>query len=157
MRAKIVTLALLLVALLAVGATAETFGVGGAFAIDALGGLPNSAMLSIKVPQLPILWGVGAQLGGGTFNLAMTADWWLYETNLISFIGLYVGPGLYLRLPDNFEIGGRIPVGLNAFPLEFLELFAELAVAHPFWSEGGLVIPSFRLQGAFGFRFWFNL
>ncbi|MBU8914245.1 MAG: hypothetical protein KOO61_09505 [Spirochaetales bacterium] len=157
MRRKIVIIALILMVTLAVGGFANMYGVGAAFSLDALGGLPSSAMLSLKVPQLPIMWGVGAQLGGGTFNLAVTADWWLFQQNLVSFIGLYVGPGLYISLPSNFEIGGRIPIGLNAYPLDFLEIFAELAVAHPFWTEGGLTIPSLRLQAAFGFRFWFDM
>ena len=157
MRKKIVIIALILMAVLAVGASADTYGMGAAFSLDALGGLPSSAMLSLKIPQLPILWGIGAQIGGGTFNLAVTADWWLYQANLVSFLGIYAGPGLYVRLPGNFEIGARIPVGINAYPLDFLELFAELAIAHPFWTEGGLTIPSFRLQAAFGFRFWFDM
>ena len=156
MRKKIVIIVLVLLVAFATAGFADTYGVGAAFSLDAFGGLPSSAMLSLKVPQLPILWGIGAQVGGGNFSLAVTADWWLYQTNLVSFLGLYAGPGLYIRLPGNFEIGARIPVGINAYPLDFLELFAELALAHPFWTEGGLVIPSFRLQAAFGFRFWFD-
>jgi hypothetical protein len=157
MRKRIAIIALILVAVVAMSSFADTFGVGAAFSLNAIGGLPSSAMLSVKVPQLPIMWGIGAQLGGGTFNLAMTTDWWLYEQNLVSFLNIYAGPGLYISLPSSFEIGARIPVGLNAYPLDFLEIFAELALAHPFWSEGGLVIPSFRLQAAFGFRFWFDV
>ena len=156
MRKKTVIIALVLLAAIAMAGFADTYGIGAAFSLNALGGLPSSALLSIKVPQLPILWGVGANLGSGNFNLALTADWWLFQQNLVSFLNIYAGPGLYLTLPSNFEIGARIPVGINAYPLDFLELFAEIALAHPFWTEGGLVIPSFRLQAAFGFRFWFD-
>lgn len=158
MRKKILVIALVLVALTAASATADTFGVGAAYGLNAIGGLPNSALLSVKVPQLPIVWGLGAQLGGGSFNLAVTADWWLYQQNLVSFLGLYVGPGLYMSLPAPFEIGGRVPVGINAYPLDFLEVFLELAPALVLFSSGaGITIPDFRLQGAFGFRFWFDL
>lgn len=158
MRKKIVIIALILMAVLAVGAFADTFGVGAAWSLSALGGLPNAAMLSVKIPQLPIVWGLAAQFGTGDFNLGMTADWWLYQQNLVSFIGLYVGPGLYMSLPQPFEIGGRVPIGLNAFPLDFLELFVEVAPALMFFSsDSGVTIPNFRVQGAVGLRFWFDM
>ncbi len=158
MRKKIVIIALVLVAAVAMSGFADTFGVGAAFGLSGLGGLPQSAMLSLKIPQIPILWGVAAQFGENSFNMGVTADWWLYQQNLVSFIGLYVGPGLYMSLPSPFEIGGRVPIGLNAYPLDFLELFLELAPALVFFSsDSGVTIPNFRLQGAFGFRFWFDL
>jgi hypothetical protein len=150
-------IALVLLVVLAFGASAETLGVGGAFSLTALGGLPNSAMLSLKLPSIPFLWGIGAQVGQDTFNLAFTADWWLYQTNLVSFINLYVGPGLYIALPDPLEFGGRIPIGLNAYPIEVLELFLEIAPTLVFVSNRGITVPDFGLQGAFGFRFWFNI
>ena len=149
-------IALVLLVALAAGASAQTFGVGGAFSIDAFGGLPSSALLSLKLPQLPVLWGIGLQLTENTFNMAFTADWWLYQQNLVSFIGLYVGPGLYLSLPDAIEFGGRVPIGINAYPIDVLELFIEIAPTLLFFSDTGVQIPSFGLQGAFGFRFWFN-
>lgn len=158
MRKKIVVIALVLIAVVAMGGFAEKIGIGAAFGLNALGGLPSSAMLSVKIPQLPILWGVAAQFGAGNFNAGVTADWWLYQQDLGSSIGLYVGPGLYLSLPEPFEIGGRIPIGLNAFPLDFLEVFVELAPALVFFSsDTGVTIPDIRLQGAAGFRFWFDM
>ena len=158
MRKKIVIIALILMVVLAVGGFADSFGVGAAWSLSALGGLPNAAMLSVKIPQLPIVWGLAAQFGADNFNFGLTADWWLYQQNLVSFIGLYVGPGLYVSLPQPFEIGGRVPIGLNAFPLDFLELFVEVAPALVLFSSAdGVTIPNFRLQAAFGFRFWFDM
>jgi hypothetical protein len=157
MNKKVLVLVLVLVAGFAMSASAQTFGVGGAFSVDALGGLPSSAMLSLKLPSIPFLWGIGAQINENTFNMAFTADWWLYTQNLVSFINLYVGPGLYLSLPDTIEFGGRVPIGINMYPIEVLELFLEIAPTLLFFSDRqGITIPSFGLQGAFGFRFWFN-
>jgi len=153
---RIGLIALVLLVAVTIGATAQTFGIGGAFSIDSLGGLPSSAMLSVKVPQLPMLWGVGLQLSENDFNMAFTADWWLYQQNLVSFLKLYVGPGLYLSLPNRIEFGGRVPIGINAYPIEVLELFLEVAPTLLLFSDTGIDIPSFGLQGAFGFRFWFN-
>lgn len=155
---KIAIVAVVLMIAVTMAGMADTLGIGAAWSLSALGGLPNSAMLSLKVPQLPILWGVAAQFGAGDFNMGLTADWWLYQQNLVSFIGLYVGPGVYLSLPQPFEIGGRIPIGLNAYPLDFLELFVEIAPAIVlFSSDSGVTIPNFRFQGALGVRFWFDL
>lgn len=154
-------IALVLIVVLSVSAVAQTPGslaVGGAFSIDAIGGLPNSALLSVKFPGMPVLWGIGAQVGNDAFNLALTADWILYRQNLVGFLNLYVGPGLYLALPDIIEFGGRVPIGIYAFPIDPLELFLEIAPTLLFFSDrAGVTIPSFGLQGAFGFRFWFNL
>lgn len=158
MRKRVMIIALALILAVGVSGFADTFGVGAAFGISGLGGLPASAMLSLKVPKVPVIWGIAAQFGENSFNMGVTADWWLYQTNLVSFIGLYVGPGLYMSLPQPFEIGGRVPIGLNAYPLDFLELFLEFAPALVFFSsDAGVTIPNFRLQGAFGFRFWFDL
>ena len=156
MRRKVLIIAFALAAVVSMSASANTFGIGGAFSIDALGGLPSGAMLSVKVPQTPVLWGIGMQLNQDTFNLAMTADWWLHTQNLVGFLNLYVGPGLYVSLPDRIEFGGRVPIGINAYPIPVLELFLEIAPTLLFFSNQGISIPSFGLQGAFGFRFWFS-
>jgi hypothetical protein len=154
---KIIVIAFVLIVLVGFSASAGTLGIGGAFSMDTVGGLPGGALLSLKIPSIPILWGIAFQTGQDSFNLGLTADWWLYQRQLISFLGLYVGPGLYLTLPDNIEIGGRIPIGLNAYPLDFLELFLELAPTLVFFRQDGINVPDFGLMGAFGFRFWFNL
>ncbi len=156
MSKRILVIAAVLLIAVSVAGFSQTFGIGGAFSLDAVGGLPSGAMLSLKVPAFPVVWGLGLQLGNNQFNLGLTADWWLFTTNLVSFINLYVGPGLYLALPQPFEIGGRVPIGLNAYPLDVLELFLEFAPTLVFVSNRGIAIPSFSLQGAFGFRFWFN-
>lgn len=155
---KVWIIAAVLLVALAFSAGAQTFGIGGAFSVDAIGGLPSNALLSVKFPQMPILWGIGAQVGEDNFNLALTADWWLFNQNLVGFLNLYAGPGLYLALPETIEFGGRVPIGVNAYPIDVLELFFEIAPTLLFFSErAGVTIPEFGIQGAFGFRFWFNL
>jgi hypothetical protein len=154
---KICVLVLVLLVVAGGAAIAQTWGVGASFGIDAVGGLPQQAMLSVKAPQLPVLWGVGLQLGEDQFNMGLTADWWLYQENLFSFVNLYVGPGLYAALPQTLELGGRVPVGLNAYPVDVFELFLEIAPTLVLYSDrSGITIPDFSIQGAFGFRFWFN-
>ena len=154
---KVIAIAFVLIALSAVAASAGNFGIGGAFSMDILNTANGGAMLSLKVPSIPIVWGIALQGGNDNFNLGLTADWWLYQQGLAGALGLYVGPGLYVSLPDNVELGGRVPIGINLFPLNFLELFLEIAPTLVFYSNQGISIPNFGLQGAFGFRFWFNM
>ncbi len=138
-------------------ALGQEWGVGLSLEVSPLGGLPGSdAMLSVKTPELPITFGVGARLTREEFQFGMTADWILIRENLFSFVNVYVGPGLYLSLPDRLDLGGRVPIGLNAFPAEWLELFLEIAPRLAFISDGGIDIPDVGLQSGFGFRFWFE-
>lgn len=150
--------------MLVVGGTAfaATWGIGGAFGIDFLGGLPTSAMVTAKIPGIPMVIGLG---GGGNNNyvsIGTTIDWWFLDTNLSSALMLYVGPGLYMNLMlangdvQYFALGGRVPIGLHIYPFNFLELFLEVAPSMQIIGQGGVSFGQFALQGGFGFRFWFN-
>ena len=149
---KVVIIAIVLLLAVTFSAAADTLGIGGAFSLSAVGGLPNSVLLSLKLPATPFLFGVGAQLGDN-FNVAITADWWLFTTSLAGALNLYAGPGVYVAVPDPFQLGARIPVGINIYPIPILELFLEVAPTVEFIPN----IPEFGLQGAFGFRFWFDI
>ena len=153
---KIVLIVLVVLVLAAVGASAQTWGVGVAGGLDFVDSV-GEVLISVKAPQTPILWGFVLQTD--PFVFGMTADWWLFNENLFSFVNLYAGPGLFFGVP-NFEFGGRVPIGLNAYPIDFLELFVEIA---PTWApivtdnDGiGIDTTNFGFQGAFGLRFWFN-
>lgn len=135
-------------------ASADTFGIGLSTGAGS-GGVGNT-LLSVKLPQVPFLLGVGFNAGGGRFSAAFTADWWLYTTNLVNFVNLYAGPGIYLTVPDPLNVGIRVPVGINAYPIPVLELFFEIAPTFAILSGGQINFPSFDFQAALGFRFWFN-
>ena len=132
------------------------FAIGAAFGINELGtDIPMSALLSFKLPQFPVMFGAGMRLNESVFNLALTADWWLYRTHLVGVVSLYIGPGLYITIPDNVRFGLRLPVGIQAFIIEPFELFLEIAPTITIVAPEGIEIPSFGAQGAVGFRFWF--
>lgn len=155
MRKKLTVLLLILVI---ASTSASAMAIGGAFSLDALGGGAYGAALSLKLDDFEPVMGISARAAGGTFNLGVTADWWMYHEPLAGIISLYVGPGGYLSLglgdATSFDIGARVPVGLQVFPIDPLEVFVELAPAigvalSPF------NFPTFGIQAAFGFRFWF--
>lgn len=151
---RIAVISTLILALSA--APAVSWGVGLAFGVDGIGGLPGSnAMLSVKPPQLPVTIGAGLEIGADQFQMGTTIDWILIRENLFSFVNVYAGPGLYLALPEQVEFGGRVPVGLNAFPTDWFELFFEVAPNLAVLADDSIEIPNVGFQSAFGFRFWF--
>lgn len=134
----------------------QRWAVGLAAGIEPLGGLPGSdGMISVKPPNLPITIGAGFRLGADDFQMGATVDWILVRENLFSFVNVYVGPGLYLALPDEVEVGARVPVGLNAYPTDWLELFFEIAPKLALFSDGTVDVPDVGIQSAVGFRFLF--
>ncbi len=137
--------------------SAFSWAIGGSFSLDPIGtDMPVGAMLSAKFDQFPFLLGLGVSGSSGSFNLGVTADWHFVRENLTGILNYYIGAGAYLGIgTDTFELGARIPVALYIFPIDNLELFLEIAPAlgmdlSPFY------FPRWHLQGAFGFRFWFN-
>ena len=138
--------------------SASALGIGGAFSVGVLGGLPSSAMLSVKFDQIRPILGLGVTVGSGSAQIGATADWWLYHATLAGPLSIYVGLGGYADIQTgsggSLGLGARIPVGLQIFPIKPLELFLEIAPRagvglNPF------SFPVFGLQGAAGFRFWF--
>lgn len=155
---RIIVLSMFALLLSAAPAFSQRWGLGLSVGIEPLGGLPGSdAMLSVNPPQLPVTLGIGARVGGDSFQLGTTADWIVVRENLFSFVNVYAGPGLYLALPDEFDLGARVPIGLNAFPTDWAELFFEIAPNLAILTDGEVVIPDVGVQSGFGFRFWFDL
>jgi hypothetical protein len=156
MRKIVLLVIVILLAVSGVSFAAQNFGIGIEYGLDVLGGLPNQALVTISMRQLPVVLGVGVQLFQNYFNLGVIADWWLFHTHLVGVLDMYAGPGLYLTLPY-FELGGRIPVGLQIWPIgKVLELFLEIAPSMAFVSyRSGISIPNLGLQAGLGFRFWF--
>lgn len=133
-----------------VSATGFSLGLGLAFA-PSFGDLPgNDVLFTAKLDQLPFLLGVAWDLE--PFRIGATADWWLATGPLAGIINYYAGPGLFLGVGADFDFGLRIPIGLNIYPIDALELFLEIAPAIEFIPA----FPDVGVQAAFGFRFWFN-
>lgn len=155
MRTKVLVLALLLLIAVAVPATFAT-GVGAAFGLPFGGGLPGSnVMLSLKLNELPFIMGLGFNLGDAASSFGFTADWWMLKDNLFSFFNIYIGPGFYLGYSTDLLLGGRLPIGLDIFPVKNFELFLELAPTLAVRLSDPIVFPEFGFQSAFGLRFWF--
>ena len=115
----------------------------------------NGALFSFKVPKYPAIFGLGFSAGGGSFNLSVTGDWWLLNEHIAEIFYWYLGSGFYLGAGSNhIGLGLRVPIGLQVFLIDPLELFIEAA---PRFGIGisPLNFPEFGLMAAVGFRFWF--
>ncbi|MEM5948519.1 hypothetical protein WKV44_08175 [Spirochaetia bacterium 38H-sp] len=158
---KRIALIMVLVLILS-GMSISAFGIGIAAGLEPLGGLPGSNMLlSIKPDGSPLLWGVGFTFGENLVSLGITGDYWFANEPLIGFLNYYIGLGFYFGYTNvndsnSVQLGGRIPIGLNVFPVSPLELFLEITPTLTQVISDPFVFPnfSFGLQGAIGLRLW---
>ena len=107
------------------------------FAWDGFTGAPGAG-LSLKAPQLPIYYGIHLDLRRYGFGVSLTGDRYLIDNTLSSDVNLgwFLGWGTYIgvfnyRLDStswtSIRTGLRLPIGLYIFPVNFLELFINLA------------------------------
>jgi hypothetical protein len=90
--------------------------------------------LSLKVPGLPIFWGINFDFRSHYFGVGVTGDYYIIDQTLLSNIGLgwYLGLGGYagIGIWDNYNMirfGGRLPIGLSFRPINLLEIFLDVA------------------------------
>jgi len=115
-----------------------------------------------KIPGLAPIFGLNFSLSPkeDRYFLGVTADWLMYKQPLYEpfNLGFYLGPGFYtsLQFPTNarFDLGLRIPVGINWVPQKFFEAFVEVAPAFGITFQDP-VAPIWFFQSAIGARVWF--
>jgi len=117
--------------------------------------------LSLKAPQAPIYWGINLSMRSGFFGASVVGDYYLLdqviasEVNFGWFMGLGGNVGINVYGSDtSVFVGGRIPIGVYIMPVEFFEVFLNIAPTlglhiNPF------EFPTGFLGFDFGLRFWF--
>jgi hypothetical protein len=124
--------------------------------------------LALKAPSIPIYWGFSFDLDYIDYGISfgITGDKYLFDNTLVKDINLgwYLGLGGYGRvmMPDHSDgmylgIGARLPIGLYIIPLDFLEIFFDIAPSLGFKMEtwkGGKSGLTGAYQADFGLRFW---
>lgn len=99
----------------------------------------------------------GLSESNGLKRFAVFADFWLINKPLTETFNLYAGAGAYAGAaisPFRFSVGGRIPIGVNAFFLnDFIEPYAQIvpSAGFAFGSGGGLQVS---IPVNIGIRFW---
>ena len=127
------------------------------------GNFNNNVALSLKLPSVPIFWGIRLGLGSEHFWLGLQGDYYFLGGELIPTLSWFLGLGGYINawFGDAAAIGFgvRLPIGLTWQPINVFELFLNLAPQlggriHTY-GDGGFSFPH---GGFFGFeiglRFW---
>ena len=136
-----------------------------------------------KIPGLSPVVGFNFSLSNkeSRYFMGITADWLMYKQPLYQPFNLnfYLGPGFYTSLLmdsinnderaslsgtslsdamknqiNRFDLGLRIPVGINWVPLKFFETFLEVTPAFGITFQDPIA-PSWLFQSALGARVWF--
>ncbi len=125
------------------------------------GGGGGNVGLSLKVPQLPVYWGVNLRIDPHYFGLGITGDYYLFDDDLLNSgeleLGWFLGVGGIVNLGFGndyfgFSLGARLPIGLS-LQFNIFEVFLDVAPA-----IGLAVVPNFGLfwdiAGELGIRVW---
>lgn len=114
-------------------------GVVGQYGYGYGGGIGGAA-LSLKIPSLPIFWGVNLGIGAHTFDIGLSGDKYIIDQSLTGSgdfnLGWYWGFGIGLGVgfgswSDSywehsrfgFSVAGRMPIGLSFLFVKKVELF----------------------------------
>lgn len=145
---KLVLMVILFAATIGTTVQAST-GVGAVFGVRGNDGITSDVGLSLKFNNFPVLgikWGFG-----GNGYLGGTMDYWFLNKPLSGrVLYWYMGAGAYVWIANDFALGGRLPIGLQLWPVNKLEIFAEAAPSLA-------VLPGidFVVDGAIGVRYHF--
>jgi hypothetical protein len=158
MKKKIVFAAAALLALASVEAFSFGIGIRGNYG-DGYGA-GGSLMFS---PNKLLHFGASYYIGNN-LHLGLTGDYWFFEKDLTSVgsgsLDFYLGAGLYgwmiLSEDPDAGLGIRIPIGLDLNPVDWFDLFIEMApqVGIKLIPEPGLGASWFN--AAIGFRVWID-
>jgi opacity protein-like surface antigen len=100
--------------------------------------------LTLKYGHFPVL-GAEFNFTSQTGNIGLSCDYWVINSSLTGVLWYYLGVGLYGGMgisPNHFtgDFGLRIPIGLQIWPVEKLEIFGELAPRIAFIQENSVGI-----------------
>ncbi|GHU20684.1 hypothetical protein FACS1894163_13730 [Spirochaetia bacterium] len=117
--------------------------------------------LSLKVPNVPVFWGVNAFLGSG-LGVGVSGDYYIFDRDLVDsgsfnldwFLG--VGAFSHFFFGDGFGLGAgvRVPVGLSLHINETFELFLDVTPGIGLGINTGSILY-FVGGGELGLRVWF--
>ncbi|MDR0455625.1 MAG: hypothetical protein LBH20_02945 [Treponema sp.] len=148
----------------------EGFGIGIVGGGGYYGFGTGYGALSLKIPKVPIFWGISLPWHGG-FGLGITGDFYIFDNNLVTQnmtnddgtykfkLDWYLGLGAF----GNFyfssgyggaDVGFRVPIGLSWHIIKQLELFLALVPGVGFFIDNGGVGPHFAGSGEIGLRVW---
>jgi len=113
------------------------------------GGTGGGVGLSLKIPALPVYWGINLGFDSNYFALGVTGDFYIIDNNIAGPFHWYLGLGGFFNLWmwnntyydvkykwNNIAGGLRVPVGFSIQPLEWLEVFFTISPSFGIWIQG---------------------
>jgi hypothetical protein len=134
-------------------------GIGVLWSGEFFGGGGHGAALSLKVPSVPLYWGIQLRGWSDVLYIGVTGDSYVIDQTLVKDIGLgwFFGiggyGGLLLASNPNIALGLRLPIGLSWMPVKVFELFFGLTPTlginlNPFY------FPTWGAPLEVGLRLW---
>jgi len=132
-------------------------------------GFPGNVALSLKIPSVPVFWGIRLGLGDGPFWMGLQGDYYIIGSEMIPTLSWFLGIGGYVNTwfgsRPAIGFGVRAPVGLTWHPISLFEFFFNVApqIGAHVRTGSGLSYDedrfTFPYGGYFGFeiglRLWF--
>ena len=115
---------------------------------------------SLKIPEVPIFWGIALGIGSGYFDLSVIGDYYLFEGTLVSNIDLHwffgVGGWVNIGLGDPFHLslGARLPIGISWHVIDFIEIFLNVSPSLGLQVAKSIHFPAGGWPIELGIRFW---
>ena len=168
----------MVIALATILATGSVFAVQDGFGIGVVGGfgggwgavgtVAGGGALSLKLPGVPVYWGINLDIWGDGMWVGLTGDFIHLIDNkpIVKAIALnwFIRGGLYGKVfiggsSLGLDIGARLPIGLSWQPIKLIELFLDVApsigLGMSFNPDGvGLGVGG-GWAGELGIRLWF--
>ncbi len=106
-------------------------GIYGNLIGNGSGGLGGGIGLTLKFGNFPVL-GLEWMLAEHYSRIAASCDYWVVNDHLTGALNYYLGIGAFAGIGiageySAFDLGGRIPIGLQIYPVKNFEIFAEFA------------------------------
>jgi len=110
--------------------------------------------ISLKFDNFPVI-GLGWSFGNNK-GIHLTCDYWIKNTTLADPFKWYIGVGGKLKIGESSEkhgsslgLGIRVPIGLQVFAADNIEIFGEIAPGMTLIEKTGIDIG-----GGIGVRFY---
>ena len=127
----------LLVLVIVTAAAAASFakempaiGIYGDFLGNSTGGGSGGLGLTLQFGHFPVL-GIEYMIDPRVVSLGVSCDYWVLNDHLVGALNYYLGLGAYAGFTvggqSSFNIGGRVPIGLQIYPIKKFEVFLEAA------------------------------
>jgi hypothetical protein len=135
---------------------------GSGFNDGGMGG--GDVGLSLKIPSLPVYWGINLRIDSGVFGIGATGDYYLFDEDILNEgeleLGWFLGVGgfanvfIYDAVDDiGISFGARLPIGLS-LQFNIFELFLDIAPSLGAYTFAGDFELDWRIGGELGFRVW---